>query len=104
MYNLRCRYIIDSTGAPEESLVGIVLAALSLIVMPLLVRAKESSSRHKQRCTNGRFQANKALHLLVSHFCLAVCCLMRCSAGGGPTHCRVDYGFFDHYCPTITCL
>jgi divalent metal cation (Fe/Co/Zn/Cd) transporter len=31
--------------APEESLVGIVLAAVSLIVMPLLVRAKRRVAR-----------------------------------------------------------
>jgi divalent metal cation (Fe/Co/Zn/Cd) transporter len=31
--------------APEESLVGIVLAAVSLVVMPLLVRAKRTVAR-----------------------------------------------------------
>jgi divalent metal cation (Fe/Co/Zn/Cd) transporter len=31
--------------APEESIVGIVLAAASLIVMPLLVRAKRKVAR-----------------------------------------------------------
>lgn len=32
--------------APEESLVGIGLAAVSLVVMPLLVRAKRKVARH----------------------------------------------------------
>src|SRR5215207_10466856 len=31
--------------APDESLVGIILAAVSLVVMPLLVRAKRKVSR-----------------------------------------------------------
>ncbi len=32
--------------APEESMVGIVLAALSLLVMPILARAKRTVARH----------------------------------------------------------
>lgn len=36
---------LDKHEAPDESLIGIILAAVSLIVMPLLVRAKRKVAR-----------------------------------------------------------
>lgn len=36
---------LSRSEAPEESLIGILLAAVSLIVMPLLVRAKRKVAR-----------------------------------------------------------
>src|SRR5688572_1599328 len=49
---------------PQESIVGIVLAAASLIVMPLLVRAKRRVARGiKERSLDGRFETDRALHL-----------------------------------------
>ncbi|HEY6806094.1 MAG TPA: cation transporter [Pyrinomonadaceae bacterium] len=40
--------------APHQSIVGILLAAVSLIIMPLLVRAKRKVARGiQQRCADG---------------------------------------------------
>ncbi len=40
--------------APDESVVGIILAAVSLIIMPLLVREKRKVARGIKHCLDGR--------------------------------------------------
>ena len=55
-----------SRQAPQRSLAGIVLAGASLIVMPLLARAKRRSrGSHCERGLDGRCETDATLHVPV---------------------------------------
>ncbi len=70
--------------APEESVPGIVLAAVSLVVMPLLVRAKRRVAAGIGSRALNADATQTALCTWLSAILLAGLASTRSSAGGGP--------------------
>jgi divalent metal cation (Fe/Co/Zn/Cd) transporter len=69
---------------PDESVPGIVLAGVSLVVMPILARAKRKTGRAMGSATLVADAAETMLCALLSLILLMDCSSTRASGGGGP--------------------